>query len=626
VKPTSAHQPLDLSSLRLGIDQAPLPMAMVEGAGHIVRCVNPAFCRLMDRHAEQLVGCSFTEVTQANDESLALLDRVYRTGQSESCTEQHRSEPHPVFWSFTMWPVLADERPVGVMIQVNETAQLQEATVAMNEALVLGSLRQHELTEAADALNVQLQSEVAERKQAEFSLRESEEHFRTLFELGPAAVYSCDASGVIQNFNRRAAELWGRAPTVGDTDERFCGSFKMFRPDGSAMPHEQCPMAEVLSGELSEVRDAEVFIERPDGSRVTVIVNIRPMKNGRGEATGAINCFFDISERKKAEEILRRWEFIFNHAGWAVVAVDPVTNHIVMANPAFAQMHGYLVEEILGKALIETLAEESRADLPGHVEDANNQGDYIYESMHLRKDGTVFPTVTHVSALKDVDGRLLYRAATVRDITERKDAEQRQVLLTKELAHRGNNLLAVVSSIAYRSLSGKRPLAQARDVFIQRLHALARSQKILLSMGFEGAPLAEIVRQEVDSFSDQVQAVGPHVMLNPRVAQTVALLMHELATNAAKHGALSRPDGQIAIHWSVEGVGAEARFTFQWKELNGPPVVPPTRQGFGRVLLEKAVAQEFGVTPKVIFAPEGLTYAIDAPLSVVAPDEGGNYY
>jgi two-component sensor histidine kinase len=115
-------------------------------------------------------------------------------------------------------------------------------------------------------------------------------------------------------------------------------------------------------------------------------------------------------------------------------------------------------------------------------------------------------------------------------------------------------------------------------------------------------------------------------MLNPRVAQTVALLMHELATNAAKHGALSRPDGQIAIHWSVEGVGAEARFTFQWKELNGPPVVPPTRQGFGRVLLEKAVAQEFGVTPKVIFAPEGLTYAIDAPLSVVAPDEGGNYY
>jgi PAS domain-containing protein len=147
----------------------------------------------------------------AKDEGLTLLDRVYRTGQSESHTEQPRSKPDSMFWSYTMWPVLADKRPVGVMIQVTETTQLHDKTVAMNEALVLGSLRQHELTEAADALNVQLQSEVAERRQAESALRESEQHFRALFELGPMAVYSCDAAGVIQNFNRRAAELWGRA-------------------------------------------------------------------------------------------------------------------------------------------------------------------------------------------------------------------------------------------------------------------------------------------------------------------------------------------------------------------------------------------------------------------------------
>ena len=88
------------------------------------------------------------------------------------------------------------------------------------------------------------------------ALRESQAHYRTLFDLAPIAVYSCDASGVIQGYNNRAAELWGRKPATGDTDERFCGSFKLYRPDGSFMPHEQCPMGDVLSGNASGTHDA----------------------------------------------------------------------------------------------------------------------------------------------------------------------------------------------------------------------------------------------------------------------------------------------------------------------------------------------------------------------------------
>jgi signal transduction histidine kinase len=164
-----------------------------------------------------------------------------------------------------------------------------------NAQMVHTTIRAQELADDAEA----------GRAKAEATtnlVRESEERYRALFDLCPAAVYSCEYSGLIQNFNRHAVELWGRTPASGDTDERFCGSFKLYRPDGSFMPHELCPMAEVLSGKISEARDAEVVIERPDGSRVTCIVNIRPLKNQRGEVTAAINCFYDITERKRAEE------------------------------------------------------------------------------------------------------------------------------------------------------------------------------------------------------------------------------------------------------------------------------------------------------------------------------------
>jgi PAS domain-containing protein len=166
-----------------------------------------------------------------------------------------------------------------------------------NERMVAVAIQAQELADQAEAARARAEATTNE-------LRESEERYRTLFDLSPVAVYSCDRAGVIQRFNQHAAQLWGRQPEPGDTDERFCGSFKMFRPDGTFMPHEQCPMAEVVDGKLAEVVNAEVFIERPDGSRVTVVVNIRPLKNQSGEVTGAINCFYDITERKRAESRL----------------------------------------------------------------------------------------------------------------------------------------------------------------------------------------------------------------------------------------------------------------------------------------------------------------------------------
>jgi signal transduction histidine kinase len=146
-------------------------MAMVEGDSHIVTYVNPAFCRLMDKTPEQLVEKPFAEALPTKGECAALLDRVLRTGKPERHSEQDHSKPYPVFWSYTMWPLMMEDRPVGVMMQVAEITQLHEKTLAMNEALLLGSVRQHELTEAADWANAQLRKEISERKQAEEALQ-----------------------------------------------------------------------------------------------------------------------------------------------------------------------------------------------------------------------------------------------------------------------------------------------------------------------------------------------------------------------------------------------------------------------------------------------------------------------
>jgi PAS domain S-box-containing protein len=200
-------------------------------------------------------------------------------------------------------------RYMGATLTTNnltETAEFHGKLVEMNEELMLRSMRQHELAEVALTANRRLEKEIAVRKEAEAELRESEKRYRTLFDLGPVAIYSCDAQGLIQQFNRRAVELWGRKPKPSDASERFCGSFKMLRPDGSIVPHRKCPMAEVVAGKKTAVNNQEVILERPNGSRVVVVVNIRPLKNKNGKVTGAINCFYDITQRKQGEEAQRR--------------------------------------------------------------------------------------------------------------------------------------------------------------------------------------------------------------------------------------------------------------------------------------------------------------------------------
>jgi len=267
--------------------------------------------------------------------------------------------------------------------------------------------------------------DLTERKRTEEAIRQSEERYRTLFNLGPMAVYTIDTSGVIQEYNRQAAELWGREPALGDTDQRFCGSFKMFRPDGSFMPHDQCPMAEVASGKISVVHNGEVLIERPDGSHVTVLVNIRPLKNDRGEVTGAINCFYDITDRKRAETAAMRLAAVVRSSHDAIVAKD-LNGTITDWNQSAERIFGYKAKEIIGKSTL-TLIPKDRAKEETEILSTIRRGQSIdhYETVRRCNDGRLIDVSLTISPVKSPNGEIVGISKIARDITKQKQTERR---------------------------------------------------------------------------------------------------------------------------------------------------------------------------------------------------------
>src|SRR5580765_7542164 len=267
--------------------------------------------------------------------------------------------------------------------------------------------------------------DLTERKRAEEAIHRSEERYRTLFNLGPMAVYTIDTSGVIQEYNRRAAELWGREPALGDTDQRFCGSFKMFRPDGSFMPHDQCPMAEVASGKISVVHNGEVLIQRPDGSHVTVLVNIRPLKNDRGEITGAINCFYDITDRKRAETAAMRLAAMVRSSHDAIVAKD-LNGTITDWNQSAERIFGYKAKEIIGKSILALIPKDRQSE-EREILRKIRHGESLdhYETVRRRKDGKLIDVSLTISPIKGPKGEIVGVSKIARDIAKQKQTERR---------------------------------------------------------------------------------------------------------------------------------------------------------------------------------------------------------
>jgi two-component sensor histidine kinase len=190
-----------------------------------------------------------------------------------------------------------------------------------------------------------------------------------------------------------------------------------------------------------------------------------------------------------------------------------------------------------------------------------------------------------------------------------------QQLLQNELSHRVKNVLAVVQAIISRTLSDERPMHETREQLMNRLYALARAHELLMRADWQGAPINDIVTAELAPFSARIQIEGPSLTVDGKMVQTLALILHELVTNAAKHGALSDDKGTVSVIWSGAGSGENARFRFRWQEKDGPVAKTPSRKQFGTALLEAAISAS--AKPRFSYEPDGFVYEFEAPLSAL---------
>lgn len=452
-------------------------------------------------------------------------------------------------------------------------------------------------------------TDIDDQKKISQQLLESEARLSLAIGAGQLAVWDYDiAAGQITS-SPALNRLFGFAADAHPSPQDYRGRYA---------PGEAERLAEVGRDALAAGRselEVEVRVLWPDGTEKWLLIRAQFFDWGQR----AIGVVIDTTERKRSEQDLAQSELRFRlsqqAAGIASLELDIATGTVI-GSDYFWEIWGLpKLDQVNISVLEEIVLPEFRN---------------VRSTPQTREDGTAVPSVEyrirrpdngefrwlsrHIEFAHDDNGKPIKMFGIMQDITDRQEARARQELLTHELEHRIKNILAMVSAIASQTLRNT-DLQTAAANFGERLAAVSTAHDIMARTRWTSAGMSEVVASAVAPFpQDQISMSGPDVALTPKKALTLALAVNELGTNSMKYGALSQDKGRVQVDWQLRDNGQGQELIWTWSESEGPPVIEPSRRGFGRFLVERVFATDFGGNVVVDYRPNGVVCTLVAPM------------
>ena len=488
-----------------------------------------------------------------------------------------------------------------------ELKSMNEELLSMNEELQSANEEVESSREELQSVNEELETVNSELAEKVKDLAHANDDLRNLFASTQIATVFLDNDMHIKGFTPAATEIFrllesdlGRP--LSDISTRF------------ALGDLAADVQHVLRNLTPRERQVKVA----DAHDSWHLMRVLPYRTHENVINGVIITFVDLSAVKQAEESSARLAAIVESSADPIIGTD-LNGRIISWNHAAQLLFGYTATEALGRPITIIVPPERRdeeTDILARV----RRGERLkaYDTVRVAKDGRAIEVTLSASPVLERDGTVIGKASILHDITERRRHEEHQRMLVNELDHRVKNTLATVSALCSQTMRESPSLESFKEAFEGRIQALASAHRQLSKAQWLGAELGALVEDTLAPHQSKDQANiavnGPHILLSPKATMTLAIVLHELSTNAAKHGALSHKSrGRVEINWSIVENGSASGLRIHWGEKNSHPISPPGDDGFGTRLMRHSVEYELNGRLDLQFPSDGLVCTIDVP-------------